>query len=159
MRDCHRDGISHVTHFSVVNKKEVAAVLKKLKPTEIETIVGTAGNDNYKIIESPFRIDINNPATSNNVSTYEMQINYKSDEVNVRINIPIKLVKDYLDVSSRHITDSEGVHFIGTSHAEMRRMKILQYVFKSQRKMTWYGGNQTLLEESVIEDIIGSIIN
>jgi hypothetical protein len=149
-------GITYTVHVNIKNGEEFLHVLSKLKPTEKSISIGTAGNGD-RVLNTPFRMDLNNPAVSNSCSCHEMKVSYKSKLIDVNVNIPINLVESFIRRSSRNITDSEGVHFIGMCNSEMRKHKVMTYEFTSTAKMTWYGGNQTLLDPVEIKEIIEAI--
>lgn len=115
----------------------------------------TSSSQKDKTIDSPFRINLKNPPVVNNSQYYCLEVEYMSDNLEVNVEIPIEFIQDFINISERHLSDSEYHYFIGVPHTALINMKIRSYVFKQNHDViNWYGGNKTQLNVKVIESII-----
>jgi hypothetical protein len=135
------------------NLDEFKAALLAYPATNEKTVIGTATDKYYKELATPYRMDIDNPAKPCQWQPFEIHIEYWSDKTEIQIEMPIEYVQDFVNISERGITDSEYHYFIGVSHTGLRNMHVTCYNFKGQQ-MGWYGGNKTLLDELVTNEII-----
>lgn len=134
--------------------EEFKQVLRTLPPTNENTTIGTATDKYYKLLNSPFRTDIENPAQAGNYSKHLIKFSYQSGKYDIQIELPISFVSDFVTATERPITDSEYHYFIGYSHNELRNLRVRSYRFNCMEEMGWYGGNKTLLRETEINKII-----
>ena len=81
------NGLKRTANFEVKTKEEFQEVFNKFKATDLETVIGFAGKENTTI-ESPYKIDLNNPCQTGRFSSFEMQISYKSEDIDIRIKLP-----------------------------------------------------------------------
>lgn len=149
-------GETKTANFDTESAEEFKELLLLFPPTNGKTIIGSATDE--KTIESPFRIDINNPPVQNSSQKYELKIGYDSNGIDVRISVPIKVVEDFLKTGERRSTDSESIYFLGMSHSEMGKVRIRTYLFKEGETIGWYGGNRTLLSIPEINKIIDFLL-
>lgn len=144
------------------NVEEFNQVLKAFKPTNKQTVIGTARDSYFKTLKTPFEIKLLNPCIPNQWNNFNIQIEYKSGKNDINITLPIETVKDFIIIESRKITDSEYHYFIGTTLAELHRMQVRSYNFKglcNDEVINWYGGDKTLLKLTMINDIIKTLTN
>lgn len=134
------------------NKDEFKQVINTLIPTNTTTTIGSA-TSKEKELNSPFRLDIENPCAPNSYSIFKIEIKYTSNDIDVEIKLPIDEVNQFVVIGQRGVTDSEYHYFTGTSHAKLRKMQVRAYSFKSEQ-IGWYGGDKTLIDETEIENII-----
>ena len=144
--------------FDCKTLREAKYLLETLKPINENTIIGTAKDIFYKVIKTPYRIDIINPAVINNYSNFMLKIQYMIDECRICINIPLKLVPHEFKKIERKITSSENHYFTGYSQRRLDNMKVVAYTFNSNNIINFYGGGKTLVCEIEIENIINSIL-
>lgn len=141
----------------VENKDQFKEVLAVFPTTNTITKIGSASSD-IDPIQSPYRIDIDNPCSPNSFSKFKVQVSYQSDDTEIQVELPIEVIKDWVTTSKRKITDSEYHYFIGYSHNELRKKEVMCYVFPYPTKqISWYGGNKTLQSEEIISEIIDSL--
>lgn len=136
-------------------KDDFVKTLSVLHPTNTETLIGSATKHEATLI-TPFRINIENPCSPSQYRNFQIEISYTSNDIDVDINLPIELVKDFVLRSERNITDSEYHYFTGTSMTQLRTMKVMCYVFNASQ-ISWYGGNKTLTDIDTISNIIDSL--
>lgn len=140
-----------VFKFSTID--EIIDFIVKHPPTNKQTILGFAGKQD-RIIESPFRLQIQNKANPSEYFKNEVKVEYKLSDIRVELTVPSENC-EFLNRTSRHITDSEYVHFIGRSVRELQNIKVLSYEFKNSSKVIkWYGGDITLLDVEQINLIL-----
>ena len=144
--------------FDCKTLEEAKYLLETLKPINKNTIIGTAADSFYKVINTPYRIDIINPAVVNNYSNFTLKIQYKIDKCRIWIKIPLKLVPHEFKKIERKITSSENHYFTGYSQRRLDNMKVTAYTFNSNYVINFYGGGKTLVCEIEIENIINSIL-
>jgi len=135
------------------NIEEFKEVLNIFPATNKNTVIGTATDKYYKQLKTPFRIDIENPPVINSVQNYEVHIKYDSNGTDVQIELPISFIEGFTITGDRNITDCEYHYFIGHSRKELTNIRVRCYGFKGEQ-MGWFGGNKTLLSESVTGEII-----
>jgi len=135
---------------------EFKAVLAAFPATNSNTIIGTASDKYYADLATPYRLDIDNPARPNQWHNFAITIAYTSGEIDIKIELPIQFVADYVTTGERGVTDSEYHYFTGSSYQELRKMRVRAYNFKANQ-MGWYGGNKTLLDVSEIGHIISHL--
>lgn len=138
--------------FNVTSRDEMDKVLQTFPPINKSIVIKPIGKE--KIVNSSYRVDIDNPATVNSVSRHEMRISYVTDDINVTIKLPIDMVEEYVYEYQRKINDTEYHYFTGLSHRQLRDKKVRAYKFKNSNVITWYGGTHTQLDETYIKNII-----
>ena len=160
-------GIEHTAFLSAYNDvisfdcktlEEAKYLLETLKPINKNTIIGTATDSFYKVINTPYRIDIKNPPVINNYSNFTIKIQYIIDQCKIWINIPLKLVPHEFKKIERKITSCEYHYFNGYSQRRLDNMKVTAYTFNNNYVINFYGGGKTLACEIEIENIINSIL-
>ena len=134
------------------NKDEFKQVLTTLPPTNHVSVIGSS-TSKEKELNVPFRLDIENPCAPNSYSKFILKIEYTHNDIELSIELPIESIIEFTTTGTRNITDSEYHYFTGTSYAELRKIKVRSYSFKSDQ-ISWYGGNKTLTDEPEIENII-----
>ncbi len=132
---------------------EFNQVLDKYKPTNENTVIGMASDKFYAQLQTPFRINIDNPSRPNQYDIFKVTFSYTSNDIDVQIELPIETIIDFTTISQRNITDSEYHYFIGYSHSELRNMRVRCYNFKGEQ-INFYGGSKTLLSVDSINEII-----
>lgn len=132
-------------------------IIKKF-PSTNET--HTVGNEN-KLIKSPFRINIDNPAKPSQHRNFTIEISYISNDIGVELKIPIDIFIKFVTVGERQIYDSEHHYFIGLSYPQLSRTRVRKYNFNvlNDEQINWYGGGVTLIKESKIKEIIDYILD
>lgn len=154
-----RDGFSPRIICSCKNKEEFKEVLKAYPSTNEKQIIGTASDKYYHELHTPYKITIDNPANPNQYNYFEVKIYYKSNKVDVTINLPIAFISDFVTIGERNITESEYHYFIGYSHNQLHSLKVRHYNFKGGKQINWYGGDKTLTDEKLINEIIESLLS
>ena len=150
------NGMKKTANFDLENEGDFKHVFNIFKPTNKEVVIGYAGKDST-VLKTPYRIDLENPPQTSRYSRFEMKIDYVSNDINLRIKIPIELVKDFVMRSSRKITSSEYHYFTGVSQSELYRMDVMSYTYNTNDYIGWYGGNKTLTSTDVINKIINHL--
>lgn len=140
--------------FDLKTKSELKKVISILKPTNTEHVI-EHGNKWYEP-QTPFRVGIENPATPKHITPFCLKVSYEYNEYKVRIKVLLSEYMDFVVEDLRTPTDSEYVHFIGISATTIRNMKIKCYKFKTPNHVGWYGGDKTLIDEDIINEIINS---
>lgn len=158
--------IEHLAFMSYLDKKraiftcktlqEASEVLNKYLATETEHKIDVSGKTGFKTINSPYRIDITNPAKTSEYSPYKFSISYMSDNIDVEIDLPIDYIDEYTLLTTRGITESEYHWFVGVSYEKLRNMRLHAYQFTKQ-EISWYGGNKTLIDSEITNEIINKI--
>ena len=144
--------------FDCKTLEEAKYLLQTLKPINKNTIIGTATDSFYKVINTPYRIDIINPAVINNYSNFTLKIQYIIDQCRIWVNIPLKLVPHEFKKIERKITSCEYHYFTGYSQRRLDNMKVTAYTFNNNYVINFFGGGKTLVCEIEIENIINSIL-
>ncbi len=161
------NGMKHTAFLSAYNDvisfdcktlEEAKYLLETLKPINENSIIGTANDSFYKVINTPYRIDIKNPPVVNNYSYFTLKIQYIIGQCRIWINIPLKLVPHEFKKIERKITICENHYFPGYSQRMLDNMKITAYTFNNNYVINFYGGGKTLICEIEIENIINSIL-
>lgn len=146
-------GHEKTANFKLETKDDFKKVFKEYPPTNEETIIGYAGKDST-VLKSPYRLDLENPCRQNNYSRFEVKIQYMSDDINMRITLPVEAVQDFVKRTGRSITDSEHHYFTGTSRRELNEMRVTAYHWNGTEQIGWYGGNRTLTNIETTNKII-----
>ena len=79
--------------FDCKTLEEAKYLLETLKPINKNTIIGTANDSFYKVINTPYRIDIKNPPVINSYSYFTLKIQYIIDQID-----PKKVVRPPAEV-------------------------------------------------------------
>lgn len=137
---------------NVENSESFKQILSAYPPTNIVSEVSTAGTKNFKVINSPFRIDIQNPPMHKR--TFSIQ--YQSNGREISVKLPEELIEEFTTKSERQVCDTEHHYFTGRSLQAIKNMRLYSRNFKGEQ-MGWYGGSKTLLSETEIEKIINHI--
>ena len=143
---------SNIAYFDIKSRNEIRKILERLPPVNETTTLKVSGKE--QVIDSPYRIDLKNPAVVNLVSQHEMYISYKTEHFGVTIVVPISMCMDYVIEYQRQITDSEYHYFIGVTHQQLRKKKVTAYTFENANIITWYGGTHTQCDPTYIKNII-----
>lgn len=138
------------------NLAEFRVVLSAYPATNKQTTIGTAGDSSFAVLNTPFRVDIDNPARPSNTFPFCYKISWESGDTEISISIPIELAPDFSRRIDRGIYDSEYHYFIGTPYSKLKSMRVTAYTFNGS-VINWYGGNKTLKSESEIFDFINFI--
>ena len=144
--------------FDCKTLEEAKYLLETLKPINENSIIGTATDNFYKVINTHYRIDIINPAVVNNYSNFTIKIQYIFDQCRIWVNIPLELVPHEFKKIERKITSCENHYFTGYSQRRLDNMKVPAYTFNNNFVINFYGGGKTLVCEIEIENIINSIL-
>ena len=144
--------------FDCKTLEEAQYLLETLKPINKKTSIGNETDSFYKVINTPYRIDIINPAVINNYSNFTLKIQYIIDQCRIWLNIPLKLVPHEFKKIERKITSCENHYFPGYSQRRLDNMKVTAYTFNNNYVINFYGGGKTLVCEIEIENIINSIL-
>lgn len=140
------------------NSEHFNEIISKLPPTNPTTTIGYASKE-PTLLNTPFRIDLDNPCKTSEYSKFKLKIDYISNDIHVDIELPIELIKEWVYATNRNITDCEYHYFTGSSMVELRKIKVRCYAFNTPSQISWFGGNKTLTEESVINEIISHLTN
>lgn len=132
---------------------EFKAVLAAYPATNEQTTIGTATDKYHTVLNSPFRVDIENPARCNTYSPFLYKIGWQSGDIEMSVEMPIEAAPDFCRRIDRNISDSEYHYFIGVSETKLRSMRVPAYTFNGNC-ISWYGGNKTLTSESETNDFI-----
>lgn len=139
---------------------EVKQLLSTLSPTNKTSVIGTATDKFYKTIDSPYKITIDNPASTNQYNWFSLRIQFELNDIDIWINVPLNLITFYNFVRiTRNITDSEYHYFIGMSNKQLREMKVTAYNFNNNYVVNFYGGSKTLFCGIEANNIINGILN
>lgn len=138
------------------NLDEFKTVLSAYPATNKQTIIGTAGNSSFAVLNTPFRVDIDNPARPSNTFPFCYKVSWESGDIEISVSIPIELAPDFSRRIDRGIYDSEYHYFIGQPYSKLKSMRVTAYTFNGS-VISWYGGNKTLKSESEIFDFINFI--
>lgn len=114
----------------------------------------TVGNDN-KVINSPYRININNPAIQTKFNGFSVNVKWVSNEIGVECKLPIELAKEFIFPEKRRLSDCEYHYF--TNCTDLHQMKVRSYCFK-KNQIKWYGGSVTLIDAEEIKNIITHLL-
>jgi len=144
--------------FDCKTLDEAKYLLQTLKPMNKNTTIGKASDIFYKVINTPYRIDIKNPPIINNYSDFTLKIQYTIDQCRVWVSVPLKLVPHEFKKIDRKITSSEYHYFAGYSQRRLDNMKVTAYTFNNNYVINFYGGGKTLVCEIEIENIMNSIL-
>lgn len=131
---------------------EFKQAFSALPPTNHTTLIGSA-TSKEKVLNVPYRVDIDNPASPNQYHNFKFEITYRSNNIEVNIEMPIGFINEFTSRSDRNVSDSEYHYFTGVSEQKLRTMKVMCYNFKGAQ-ISWYGGNKTLTDENTINEII-----
>lgn len=156
----------NVINFNVKDLSEFKHILTTLPPTNKATTIGTASDSFYKTIKSPYRMTLKNPCVISQFTNFELSIKYTSSVYGVQICVPLSLIKgDFFNVSDRQITSSEYHYFVGLSQSQLAQKRVKKMYFsgvhtagKDSGVISWYGGDQTLLNVKEINKIIKILI-
>lgn len=138
--------------------KEALLVLKLYPPTNKKTVIGTAGDSYFATLKTPFHVKLDNPCSPSIHHSFQLELSYESNKVDVQIELSIDLFMDFVNCGERNITDSEYHYFTGVDYGRLRSMKVMCYNFKADKVINWYGGDKSLLDEQEIQKIIDSLM-
>jgi hypothetical protein len=142
---------------SLYNANEI---LKTAPPIKDTTEVPFAGKDKT-VIESPFRLDIDNPTAH---ATPMIKLSYLSIHGDVEIKFEPKFIPEFCKPFQRNLTDNQYIHFPGYSLRELKRIRITAFDWCNPNKpiynqiISWFGGNRTLTDLETIQEIIAKIM-
>jgi hypothetical protein len=137
--------------------QEAAKVLILCPPTNSTTTIGSA-TKHKAILNTPFRIDIDNPCTPNQYRNFTIGVHYTSTDIEVRLSVPITDLVQFMVAGERHVSDSEYHYFSGYTHQQLSKLKVRCYSFNGPQ-INWYGGSKTATSETLISEIIETIKN
>lgn len=144
----------------VVKCPTLADAKNIIKTFPVTNKTHTVGNED-KLIKSPFRVNIDNPATQSQHSNFTIEISYISNDIGVQLEMPIDIFSKFVTAGYRKVYDSEYHYFIGYSHEKLYKLRVRKYNFNApnDEQINWYGGNVTLIKESKIKEIIDYILD
>jgi len=151
-------GIEKTANFELNKISEFKKVFEKYPPTNAKTIIGYAGKDSTEI-NHPLKMDLENPPTQNSSQRFEVRISYQSDEVSMRVTLPISEINDFVTAGHRSVTSSEYHYFTGVSQRELNKMQLCSYNWVGMKQIGWYGGNKTLTDVDMINEIVNHLNN
>lgn len=132
--------------------KEAAELLKIFEPSEVSCVVGSSGKD--RLLSIPWRIDVINPCKPSELFPFCLQVYYQSKQYSITIQVLANTLTGYLIAGERNIYDTEHHYFTGQSYDKLRNMKVRCYGFGAFEKISWYGGDITLLDTHRALEII-----
>jgi hypothetical protein len=144
--------IEKTANFELNSIEEFQKVYAAYQPTNKETVIGFAGKEN-QTINHPVKVMIGNPPVQNSSQRFEIKFDYNSGDINIRINMPINKVKDFVSIGRRKPTSSEHHYFTGYSKKAIMKMDLTAYSF-NKIQINWYGGDKTLKDTDEIQEII-----
>jgi len=138
--------------------EELKTIIKTFAPTKKESVVGTANDKFHTVMGTPYNLTINNPAQPNNFNDFSVCVKYVSAEFDVHIKLPIRFFMDHIVTANRPITDCEYHYFIGCSNKELRDIRVRQYLWNTQKRINWYGGDCTFTDAPIVNMIMFDLI-
>lgn len=145
-------------YITLENKDNVKDILNIAPPINKTNIVEVNGKQTE--LSTPFRINLENPAQPAFSYIHRIEIIYKAKKHTVKITLPIKEIEQFVVRTSRRITDCEYHYFVGMSYEKLIRHTVMAYEFKyNVNVVNWYGGNKTLLDANVVNEIINHLNN
>lgn len=133
-------------------------VFEKYAPTNENTVIGTATDKFYSNLQTPFRLNIDNPCKPNQWNYFKLSISYTSNDIDVEITLPIETISDFTTIGQRTITDSEYHYFTGISQIKLHQMRVRCFSFKGDQ-INFYSGSKTLNNVDSINQIIKHLTN
>lgn len=130
----------------LIDKEQVKELLNHFPPSERKH------RQSSFLIDSPFRVAINNPTKPRHENEFCFVLSWKSGNDSVRLNISLDSVPGFVDETTRAIFESQHVHYTGFSANEISKMRIKSYRFKHiYKSYSWYGGDKTLAKGEDID--------
>lgn len=144
--------------FDCKTINEAQTLLNSLKPTNKTNKIGTATDNFYKTIDSPYRLDIDNPAMPDQYRNFILKISFELNDIDIWINIPLYLIGyEYFNSGLRKVTDCELHYFGGISRDKIGDLRC--YTFKNNYVVSFYGGSKSLFCGIETENLINIILN
>lgn len=138
------------------NVSEFKTVLSLFPATNTNTVIGTATDKYYCDLNTPYKVNIDNPCSPSQYHSFSVKIGYISNDIDVQCELPIETIAPFTTTGERGITDSEHHYFIGRSYRELNNMRVRQYNFLADQ-INWYGGDKTLKNASIANDIVNHL--
>ena len=146
-----------VINIYAANENDFKKVLALYPPTNTRTTIGTATDKFYAILDTPFRVNLENPCQPAFSYIHAVTFGYMHNDTSVKIKLPISFIIDFVTRGERAISDSEHHYFIGVSYRKLAEIRVLSYSFKfdiSNNQISWYGGDKTCLSIDLINKIL-----
>lgn len=137
---------------------EFNEVFEKYAPTNENTVIGTATDKFHSNLQTPFRLNIDNPCKPNQWNYFKLSISYTSNDIDVEITLPIETILEFTTIGQRTITDTEYHYFTGISQSKLCQMRVRCFSFKGDQ-INFYGGSKTLNNVDSINQIIKHLTN
>ena len=142
--------------FDCQSIDEAKYLLSTLVPTNENNYISTAGFEKYKVIDSPYRMDIKNPAKPSRYDDFSLRISFEFNDVDIWINIPLRLVGfEHFKSGFRKVDETELHYFGGISRKKIGDLKY--YTFKSNYVVNFVGAQKSLfcgIETNILIQII-----
>ena len=152
-------GKSKFISFYCKDISEAKMILNTLIPVNKTSVVSTAGSKNYKEIDSPYKLSINNPVVVNQYSRHELEIQFHISECEIWVKVPLHEIKYDFVKSYRKVNETELHYFPGMSRSQIGKLNIPCYNFNSNYIVNFSGGQKTLFCGIETENIINLIKN
>lgn len=144
--------------FKCKNLQEAQYLLTNLKPSNDISFVGTANDDFFKIINSPYRLDIKNPIKPSNYDPFLLKITFSIENCDIWVNLPLDCFKHDFIKTSQKVNECNMHYFGGISRQQLGKMHFLAYTFNNNYVINFYGGQKTLFCDIETNNIINSIL-
>lgn len=142
-------------HCEAKDKFEFQDILKVYPPINNQIKFGSSKEET--VLETQFKLTLDNPARPNQWNDFDLDIKYHAKEFEVWITLPIQEILQFVNTTTRNVTDSEYGYFEGYSFNELRDMKVRMYQWNNRKVVRWYGGNETLKCINTISEVINSL--
>jgi hypothetical protein len=153
----HLSGLKHVIKsdrpfatFDVMDKADLKQLIEKLEPTTYSVDL-KHGSTDYTIM-SPYRFQLKSSIDQPVMA----RITFSTKLCDIWLDFNAELIKPFWSQSYRPVSDTEYHYFGGCSTSEILRMQIPCGLFQG-KSLAYFGGEKTLIEVSVINDIINYI--
>jgi len=145
--------------FKCKDINEAKYLLNTLKPINEKTIIGTASDKFYKVVDCPYRLDIKNPIQPNQWDDFSLTISFEISECDIKIDLPLHCFTHNFKWTTQKVNDSNLHYFGGVSLSKLKKMDFLAYTFNSENVINFYGAGKTLYSVSETNNIINNILN
>jgi len=149
------DSKSPFISIKIDNLSDLKICLDKLPPVDKTHEIGSERDNYHTILNSPFKLTLENPAVVNSSQNCYLDIKYKTTNFDIWIQLPQSFVNDFCVRSERAPSDSEQVYFMGVAQSKYKDLRVMCYKWQGFNNcISWYGGNQTLTDSDKTNEIM-----
>lgn len=131
-----------------LTKQQRNELIKIYPPT------ATSFKQNEHEIDSPFKLIIQNPGRR----ASSLKVSWVSNDVDIRFYVQLVEIAFFIKNSNRTLNETESAEWSHLNRRELLATTVRTFVWDSSHVISWYGGDQTLTDPTMIDKVMKKLL-